>query len=86
VEVFQGEEFSILGRLWWQKCKECTRCKRHGLTPWAPAIPWKRKWHLPPVFLPGKFHGQRTLVGYSPQGGKELDMSKHAHPLYGRNI
>ena len=25
----------------------------------------------PPVFLPGKFHGQRSLVGYSPWGGKE---------------
>ena len=30
---------------------------------------------LHPVFLPGKSHGQRTLVGYSPWGCKELDMS-----------
>ena len=27
-----------------------------------------RKWQLPPVFLPGKFHGQRSLAGYSPWG------------------
>ena len=27
------------------------------------------------VFLPGKFHGQRRLVGYSPWGHKELDMT-----------
>ena len=30
----------------------------------------------PPVFLPGKSHGQRSLVGYSPQGHKELDMTE----------
>ena len=29
-------------------------------------IPWNRKWEPPPIFLPGKFHGQRRLVGYSP--------------------
>ena len=31
-------------------------------------IPWRRKWHPTPVLLPGKSHGQRTLVGYSPWG------------------
>ena len=31
-----------------------------------------------PVFLPGKFHGQRSLVSYSPVGGKELDAIEHA--------
>ena len=35
-------------------------------------IPWRRKWQPPPVFLPGKFHGQRSLAGYSPRGRKEL--------------
>ena len=34
--------------------------------------PWRRKWQLIPVFLPGKSHGQRRLAGYSPGGGKEL--------------
>ena len=29
--------------------------------------------------LPGKFHGQRSLAGYSPQDHKELDMIEHAH-------
>ena len=28
-----------------------------------------------PVFLPGKSHGQRSLVGYSPWGHKESDMT-----------
>ena len=34
---------------------------------WVKKIPWSRKWHLSPVFLPGKkSHGQRSLAGYSP--------------------
>ena len=36
-------------------------------------IPWKRKWQPTPVFLPGKSHGLRRLVGYSPWGRKESD-------------
>ena len=36
--------------------------------PWAGKIPWRRKWQPTPVLLPGKSHGQRTLVGYSPWG------------------
>ena len=31
---------------------------------------------MAPVFLLGEFHGQRSLVGYSPWGRKELDMTK----------
>ena len=34
-------------------------------------IPCKRKWQPTPVFLPGGSRGQRSLVGYSPQGRKE---------------
>ena len=33
--------------------------------------PWRRKWQPTPVFLSGKFHAQRSLVGYSPYGCKE---------------
>ena len=36
---------------------------------------WRRKWQPTTVFLPGKSHGQRSLVGYSPWGCKELDMT-----------
>ena len=32
--------------------------------------PWGREWQPTPVFLPGEFHGQRSLVGYSPRGHK----------------
>ena len=37
----------------------------------------RRQWHPTPVLLPGKSHGQRSLVGYSPWGCKELDMTEH---------
>ena len=37
-----------------------------GFNPWIKKIPWKRKLHLTPVFLPGKSWGQKTLVGYNP--------------------
>ena len=40
--------------------------KRHRLNPWVGKMPWSRKWQPTPVFLPGKFHGQRSLAGYSP--------------------
>ena len=32
---------------------------------------------LTPVFLPGEFHGQRSLVGYSPWGHKESKTTEH---------
>ena len=35
-----------------------------------------RAWLPTPVFLPGESHGQRSLVGYSPRGGKELDTTE----------
>ena len=43
--------------------------------PWVRKTPWRRKWQPTPVFLSGKFHGQRSLVAYSPWGHKELDTS-----------
>jgi len=33
-------------------------------------ILWRREWLPPPIFLPGEFHGQRSLMGYSPWGLK----------------
>ena len=46
------------------------------LSSWVKKVPWRRKWLPIPVFLPGDFHGQRSLVGYSPWGCKELDMTE----------
>ena len=43
-----------------------------GFYPWVRKTPWERKWQPTPVFLPGKSHGQRNLVGYSPWGRKRV--------------
>ena len=42
-------------------------------------ISWRTKWQRTLVFLPGKSHGQSSLVGYSPWGRKELDMTEQLH-------
>ena len=55
---------------------------KHGFHPWARKIPSRRKWQPTPVFLPGKFHEQRSLADYSPWGHKELDTSEHINQLY----
>ena len=44
--------------------------------PWAWKIPWGRAWQPTPIFLPGEFHGQRKLVGYSPWDHKEQDTTE----------
>ena len=41
---------------------QCRRCKRGGFDPWVGKISWRRKWQPPPVLLPRKSHGQRSLV------------------------
>ena len=46
----------------------CLQCRRPGFDLWVGKIPWRRAWQPTPVFLPGKFHGQRSLVSYSPKG------------------
>ena len=40
---------------------------------------WRRQWHPTPVLLPGKSHGQRSLVGCSPWGREEWDMTERLH-------
>ena len=78
----------------WHSGKEsacqCRRHKRCGFDPWGRKIPWRRKWQPTPIFLPGKFHGQRSMAGYSPWGRKEhiytgttVDYTNTALYLYG---
>ena len=47
-------------------------CRRFSLNPWVTKIPWRRKWQPIPVLLPGKSHGQKSLVGYCPWGCKRV--------------
>ena len=56
---------------WWLSDKEfACHCRRSRFDPWVRKIPWRRKWQPTPVFLPGKFHGQRSPAGYNPWGHK----------------
>ena len=55
---------------------QCRRHKRRGFNPWVRKIPRSRNWQPTPVFLPGKFHGQWSVVGCSPWGSKESDMTE----------
>ena len=55
---------------------QCRSQKRYGFNPWVRKIPWRRKQQLTPVFLLGEYHGQRSLVDYSPWGCKESDMTE----------
>ena len=50
--------------------------KRRGFDPRVGNIPWSRRWQPTPVYLPGKFHGQRSLAGYRPWGRKESDRTE----------
>ena len=56
--------WTALGLPRWHSDKESTcQCKRHGFDPQVEKSPWRRKWQPNAVFLPGKFHGQGSLVG-----------------------
>ena len=48
------------------------------LIPGSRKFPWRRKWQPVPVLLPGEYHGQRSLVGYSSWGHRKLDMTEEA--------
>ena len=52
----------------------------HTADPWVWNILWRRKWQPIAVLLPGKSH-ERSLVGYSSWGRKELDMTERLYLL-----
>ena len=54
----------------WQ-CRRQMRCR---FDPWVGKIPQRKAWQPTPVFLPGKFHGPRSLVGCSPRGYRESEL------------
>ena len=43
-----------------------------GSIPGSGRFPWRRKWQPTPAFLPGESHGQKSLAGCSPWGGKKF--------------
>ena len=72
-----GSPRTNTGLPWWLSGKEsacqCRRHRRRGFHPWVRNIHRRRKWQSTPVCLPGKPHGQGSLMGYSPWDHKELD-------------
>ena len=59
-----------------QTIRICLSCRRLRFDPWVQKIPWRREWQLTPVFLPGEFHGQKSLAGYSPWSRKESNTTE----------
>ena len=63
--------------------RKCRRPQRRRFDPWVGKIPWRKTWETTSAFLPGKFHGQRSLAGYSPKGSQRVKhdekLSTHAH-------
>ena len=49
---------------WHSDTESAWQCRRHRFDPWVRKISCRRKWQSPPVFLPGKSHGQRSPTGY----------------------
>ena len=70
-----GQERHVLP-IWLRSKEFACQCSRHRLDPWIGKIPWRRKWQPTAVFLPGKSHGQKGLVGYSSWSRKESDMTE----------
>ena len=58
------------------QCRRYRGCERHGFNPLVEKIAWSRKKQPILVLLPGKFHGQRSLAGYSPGGHRESDTTE----------
>ena len=65
---------------WCSGKESACQCRRHNrgrFNSWVRKIPWSRKWQPTPVYLPEKFHGQKSLSGYSLVGRKGLDTIEH---------
>ena len=58
---------------------QCYKERRWKFHPWVRMISLCRMWQHAPVFLPGNFHGQKSLVGYSSWGCKESVTAEHTH-------
>ena len=80
---FSVMEFPPPNTTWWLNWERtCLHCGRPGFELWIGKIPWRRYRLSTLVFLPGEFHRQRSLAGYSPWACKELDTTKrlkHTH-------
>jgi len=59
----------LIRKLWWIRWERiCLQGRRPGFDPWVRKILWRREQQPTPLLLPGEFHGQRSLAGYSLWG------------------
>ena len=72
-DVWEGLPQWLSGKESACQCRSCRRCR---FNPWVGKIPWRMKWQPASRYLPGKSHGQRSLVGYSPWSCKELNTTE----------
>ena len=73
VEKKKSVAQQVKGLPWWLRWwRVHLQCGRPAFDQWVRKIPWRREWQPTPAFLPGEFCGQRSLVGYSLWGWKEL--------------
>ena len=66
----------LLPTCWLRWQRILLQCRRPRFDPWVRKIPWRREWLPTAVFLPGEFYGWRSLVGCSPWGHKQSDMTE----------
>ena len=72
VVVFFCFNLHFPGNMWWGASFHLLICHLYTFF-------WRRQWQPTPVLLPGKSHGQRSLVGYSPWGRQESDTTEWLH-------
>ena len=74
----------VVTYMWTSLVAQMVRClpRRSRFDPSLRKILWKRKWQPTLVLLPGKSHGQRSLVGYSLWGREESDTTEQLHTLH----
>ena len=82
--IWNASWLRLEGLLWLSGTESAcnARDRRWGFDPWIRKISWWRKWQPTPVFLPGKAHGQRSFMGYSPWGRRELNMTEQLSIQY----
>ena len=68
------------------KASVCLQFRRPGFDPPVGKIPWRRKWQPTPLLLPGEFHGQRSLVGYSLWDRRETHRTEQLHFSFGNRV
>ena len=85
--LFRGVYWCFGFPRWLSSKESACQSRRHSFDPWVGKIPWSREWLSTPVLLPGKSHGQKSLVGYSPWGWEASDtterLSTHRHWCFG---